>query len=402
VVCNLVTTIGLAGDIARHLTNSANLQNDFLSGWHLVLYGGVTAVGLWLGLGAVRRGPAYIRSAACTAIGFGLLAFGGAFDAAWHKKFGTEAAIEALVSPPHLFVFGGLMFLLTSPIVILWRRPAVRLGWLHSIAVMVSAVSAVLVTMLFTGFLSPMSGGLSLQAGYVEPLVGESLQDYDQVRGLGIVVWTIVVLATAFVTVLARFRVKPGLCVACFFAVSAPALFLKGDAVSGFTTQSTDRTPTVIGFVAAGVAVELALLVLGRPALSRVGAVLTGAVLGLVLWGATFTVLAHDKVSAVVPGGPAVDLGVVDQGGVVFDPTAGPVGTVDPEDRLQWGEALTAGSTVLAGMVGAAVGALATLRVARRDEDGEPDAGPPADEPLFVDEDPEATPRYTALASPMP
>ena len=45
--CNLVTTVGLAGDIARHLQTPGDLQGDFLSSWHLVLYGGVMAVAVW-------------------------------------------------------------------------------------------------------------------------------------------------------------------------------------------------------------------------------------------------------------------------------------------------------------------------------------------------------------------
>ena len=45
IVCTLVTTVGLGGDIARHLQNPGDLEGDFLSGWHLVLYGGVASVG---------------------------------------------------------------------------------------------------------------------------------------------------------------------------------------------------------------------------------------------------------------------------------------------------------------------------------------------------------------------
>ena len=93
---------------------------------------------------------------------------------------------------------------------VLWRRPARRLGVVASIVALVSVVTTVLVIALFTGFLSPLASGMSLQAGYVEPLVGESLQDYDQVRGLGIAVWTTAVLVAAFTVVLVRFRPVPG------------------------------------------------------------------------------------------------------------------------------------------------------------------------------------------------
>lgn len=368
ILFNLVTTIGLAGDIARHLQRPEELNNgnDFLSGWHLILYGGVAGVGLWLGVGAIRRGPAFIRSGSFTTLGFLSLSAGGGLDAAWHGKFGTEKAVEALVSPPHLVVFAGLLFLLTGPIVILWARQPVRLGWVQSVAVMVSSVSAVLVTSLFTGFLSPFSGGMSLQPGYQEPLVGESLSDYDQVRGLGIVVWTIVVLVVGFVVPLCRFRLRPGLIAIGFALLVVPAHILSGEEVR----------PLIIGFLVAGVVVELSVAAMGRPVLGRVGATATAALLGVSLWAVTFGVLQADKLPSYattpVIGAPATDIPVSSvpfgggDGDQVIDigPTFTPVGQFGQiGDRLSWGPALFGGAIVLAGMVGAAVAALATLVV---------------------------------------
>ncbi len=315
IVCVLVTTIGLAGDIARHLQQPQSLENDFLSGWHLVLYGGVASVGAFIGVGAVRRGLGYLSSVATGVIGFALLSFGGAFDAGWHEVFGTEAAVEALVSPPHLVVFAGLAFLLTAPIVVLWKRPARRLGVVGSIAVLVSVVSVVLVTSLFTGFLSPLSGGLSLQAGYIEPLVGESVQEYDTVRGLGIAIWTSALLAAAFTVVLVRFRLLPGMVLGGFLLLGIPPLVV---------SEPDSIYPLTLGFAAAGLAIEAGVLAFGRPTLGRVGASVTGAAAGAALWAVTFAALAGDG-------------------------------------RLAWTEALWAGTITLCGLVGAAVAALVAL-----------------------------------------
>jgi hypothetical protein len=317
IVCVLVTTIGLAGDIARHLEHPESLENDFLSGWHLVLYGGVASVGAFIGVGAIRRGPAYLASVATGVIGFALLSFGGAFDAVWHEVFGTEALVEALVSPPHLVVFAGLAFLLTSPIVVLWGRPATRLGLVGSVAVLVSIVSTVLVTSLFTGFLSPLSGGLSLQVGYVEPLVGESVQEYDTVRGLGIAIWTSALLAAAFTVVLVRFRLLPGAVLVGFLLLGIPPLVV---------SEPESIYPLTLGFAAAGVVIEVCVLLLGRPTLGRVAASVTGAAAGAALWAATFAGLAAD-------------------------------------DRLAWTEALWAGTITLSALVGAAVAGLVALPV---------------------------------------
>lgn len=315
IACNILTTVGLAGDIARHLQNPDNLQGDFLSGWHLVLYGGVTSVAIWLGVGAIRRGPSFVTSAGCTTIGFLILAFGGVFDAAWHSRFGTEANIEALVSPPHLTVFTGLTFLLTSPIVILWARPARRLGLVASIVALTSTVTTVLVISLFTGFLSPLASGMSLSEGYVEPMIGESIIDYDQVRGLGIAVWTVAVLVAAFTVIFVRFRPVPGLIFVSIFLCGAPALLL---------TDPEVIQPLVVGYAMAGLVAEGLVALLGKPTLGRLGAAVTGAAMGSMLWAATFALLGQD-------------------------------------DRLGWSVALWSGTIVLSGMVGAAVAALVAL-----------------------------------------
>lgn len=317
IVCVLVTTIGLAGDIARHLQDPESVAqgNDFLSGWHLVLYGGVASVGVFIGVGAIVKGMGYLRAVGTGVIGFVLLSLGGVADAAWHAAFGAEAAIEALVSPPHLVVFAGLAFLLTAPLVVLWKRPARRLGFVGSLAALVSIVSMVLVTSLFTGFLSPLSGGLSLQAGYIEPLVGESATDYDVVRGLGIAVWTSALLAAAFTVVLVRFRLLPGMVFVGFLLLGIPPLVV---------SDPDSIYPLSLGFAATGIAIELCVLALGRPTLGRLGASVMGAVAGVTMWAVTFGALGAD-------------------------------------DRLKWSETLWAGTVTLSGLVGAAVAALVAL-----------------------------------------
>lgn len=327
----LVTTVGLAGDIARHLTDPGSITNDFLSSWHLVLYGGVLSVGAWIGVGAIRRGPAYVGSAATATIGFLLLSVGGAADAAWHGAFGVEVAVEALVSPPHLLVFTGLAFLLTAPIVILWKRPARRLGLIGSLSVATSLVSTLLVTSLFTGFLTPLAGGLSLQKGYVEPLVGESLSDYDQVRGLGIALWTVCLLVAGFSVVLVRFRLMPGTVFLSFLAIGLPAHWISGAGID----------PLVIGFAAAGVAAEAVVALVGRPTLGRLGASAMGAAVGSTLWAVTFLVLHLD-------------------------------------DRLLWNQSLWGGMVTLAALFGAATAALVALPVPTGDavSDGVPGPHP--------------------------
>lgn len=352
IVCTLITTIGLAGDIARHLQNPGDLEGDFLSGWHLILYGGVASVGGWIVWGAFRRGSGFVGSVPTTTIGFLTLSAGGLFDALWHERFGTEKAVEALVSPPHLVVFGGLAFLLTSPLILLWARPVVTLRLVPSIAAVVSVVSALLVTTLFTGFLSPMAGGLSLQAGYTEPLVGQSLAEYDQVRGLGIVLWSGVLIVGGFMPMLTRFRITPGLMLIGMAVLGIPPLLLTDSSsqtdLYSIEPVATGAWPVFYGFLAAGVALEVGRAVFSRPVLGRLGATLTGAVVPAVLWAVTFWVL-------------------------------------EAENRLGWTPALRWGSVMLAGMAGAATAGMVTLRIpapteATREVPEVEPAGPPLQE----------------------
>ncbi|MCU1455330.1 MAG: hypothetical protein JWN46_3476 [Acidimicrobiales bacterium] len=283
VAIDLVVTIGLAGDILRHVQNQALNGQDFLSGWHLVLYGGVLAVGLWLGLAALRLGPGVVWGEARFAtIGFLTLSFGGVADSAWHAAYGTEAAIEALVSPPHLVVFVGLSLLLLAPLRALWVSDRRELGPIETACVVLPVVSALLVASLFTGYLSPLTGGMDLGSGNIEPLVGASYSEYDLVRGLGIVLWSSVLLVVPWSLVLDRFRLFSG-----FALVSMGALGLPPLVVAGSTARAS-----FFGFLAFGVVIEVAARYHGRrPAWLRL---LVGAAAPAALWSVYLSVVGAD------------------------------------------------------------------------------------------------------------
>ncbi|MCU1353033.1 MAG: hypothetical protein JWM05_2242 [Acidimicrobiales bacterium] len=288
VAIDLVVTVGLAGDILRHVQNQALNGQDFLSGWHLVLYGGVLGVGAWLGLAALRLGPQVVWGEARFATaGFLTLSFGGLADSAWHAAYGSEASIEALVSPPHLVVFVGLSLLLLAPVWALWQRAQVRLGPVESACVALSIVSALLVASLFTGFLSPLTGGMDLGGGYFDPMVGTSLSEFDLVRGLGVVLWTTVLLTVPWSMVLDRFRLFPG-----FALVSIAVLGIPPVVVNGSSARSM-----LFAFAAYGVVIELASMVLRRRGDRRAATwqrVLIGAAAPAALWATNILVISLD------------------------------------------------------------------------------------------------------------
>ncbi len=233
-VADTVAAVGLGGDIARHVSVGVLEAGtaDFLSGWHLVLYGGVAGVALVLGAYAYVHGPlAPVRDLRASAGGMVILTVGGIVDALWHEVYGVEAAFEALVSPPHLVIFAGLVLLMVAPLGAVAAGPTVRLDLARSLVVALSATSLLLVVSLFTGYLTPLIGGSRFQAGaYVEPLVGTSYLDQDTARGLAVTLWFGFVAAASVTVVRARTAPIAGTWTVAFGLLAAAPLVFTGDA----------------------------------------------------------------------------------------------------------------------------------------------------------------------------
>jgi hypothetical protein len=231
-VANTVAAVGLGGDIARHISLAVLLtDDDFLSGWHLVLYGGVAGVALVLGAYAYAHGPrAPLVDLRAAAAGMATLTVGGVVDAVWHELYGVEAAFEALVSPPHLVIFAGLVMLMIAPIGVVAAAGLRRLDPVRSLVVALSVTSLLLVISLFTGYLTPLIGGSEFQAGaYVEPLVGTSYLDLDTSRGLGTTLWFGFVAAVAVTVVRARMAPVAGTWTLSFGLLALGPLIATGE-----------------------------------------------------------------------------------------------------------------------------------------------------------------------------
>jgi len=252
-----VAAVGLFGDIARHVDRTELLTGaDFLSGWHLVLYGGVTGVGLVLGLLALRHGPrAPLRLLPSATYGVGILCVGGLADALWHEAFGVEAAFEALVSPPHLLILLGLVLLMVAPVGALAAGPGRALDGVQSVVLALSVTSLLLVVSLFTGYLTPLIGGSELQAGtYLEPLLGTSAEDYDVSRGLAVALWFSALVSVTVAVVRARTDPALGTWTIAFGFLGLAPLVANGDAA----------TPLTVALLVYGLASDLVGL-RGRP-----------------------------------------------------------------------------------------------------------------------------------------
>lgn len=278
-VANTIAAVGLFGDIARHVSDTAALDgSDFLSGWHLVLYGGVTGVALVLGALALRRGPrAPLRLLPTATYGLGTLCLGGVADAVWHEAFGVEAAFEALVSPPHLLILLGLVLLVVAPVGALARGTDSPLDGVESVVLALSVTSLLLVVSLFTGYLTPLIGGSEFQAGtYTEPLVGTSTNEYDLARGLAVGLWFSALVSLTVVVVRARAAPVVGTWTIAFGFLGVAPLAATGEVAA----------PITVGLVVYGLVSDVGCL---RP---RPHPLLTGAA-AAAMWAALFAITAR-------------------------------------------------------------------------------------------------------------
>jgi len=113
----------------RHL---ARLET-FFTPWHGVLYSGMFAIMIFLGSTALRnqaRGRSLAQALPAgywlSLLGCVLFGIGGVIDMFWHRAFGFEVNIAALISPPHLLLMLALGLIVTGPLRAAWRRPGSR------------------------------------------------------------------------------------------------------------------------------------------------------------------------------------------------------------------------------------------------------------------------------------
>lgn len=119
--CALWVTSGVFLDGWAH--NNVPELETFFSPWHAVLYSGVLAMGLFLGISALinmRAGATWKislpQSYGLSFIGFLVFAAGGVFDLVWHELFGIEVSVEALLSPSHLILAVGAVLMISAPL----------------------------------------------------------------------------------------------------------------------------------------------------------------------------------------------------------------------------------------------------------------------------------------------
>ena len=124
----------------------------FFTPWHAVLYSGVFAILIFLGVSALRnqaRGhsPDHVLPSgySLSLVGAAMFGIAGVIDMFWHLRFGIEVSLAALISPPHLLLMLSMGLIVTGPLRAAWRRPGTRAPW-------TAIISASLLLSMFTFF----------------------------------------------------------------------------------------------------------------------------------------------------------------------------------------------------------------------------------------------------------
>ncbi|MCY4526246.1 MAG: hypothetical protein OXB89_06520 [Anaerolineaceae bacterium] len=149
--------LGAVVDIHAH--NHGQVDETFFTPFHLLMYSGVAANGLFYVVMQYRyvgRGhrllQALPRAYLLSFAGVLLFGVGGVFDLVWHELFGFEAGIDALVSPSHLLlVLSGLLFM-SGPLRSFLAQGAPGQGWMALFPPLTAALMALTLATLFTGF----------------------------------------------------------------------------------------------------------------------------------------------------------------------------------------------------------------------------------------------------------
>ena len=166
--------------------NNETGQESFWSIPHLFLYGGMTAIGVWVGVLVTRYQLAagadprksLIPDLKAIPVGYGVailglltLGLGGPLDFIWHAQYGFEVGVDAIYSPPHLLLFFGGLLVSSTGIRSMWAKNDINLDFKTFVPVLVS-------TTLFTGVAGFITMYLSAFMTNVSP-TSDFVKDYE-------------------------------------------------------------------------------------------------------------------------------------------------------------------------------------------------------------------------------
>lgn len=212
-------------------------------------------------------------------------------DLIWHSIFGLETSVEALTSPPHVFVVLGIILMVSGPFRAAWAdsnsttRPTLRafLPTLLSLS-LATSLGGLLLTYLwgFTSshYMTPQSFRLiTLLAGSASHEA--VIRDIAYARAIANILITNAVLLAPVLIVLQRWRPPLG-SVAILFTL--PTMLMA--AVTGFFLPRLLLLPVIAGLAADGLIRVL------QPSPRRIASLrLFAAIVPVILWGLYFVIV---------------------------------------------------------------------------------------------------------------
>lgn len=146
--------------------NHGLVDTTFFTPYHALLYSGVLASGLYLGLHQYRNiGQGYPFSRALpygynvSLFGVGLFFVGGGFDLIWHTLFGFEANLSTLLSPSHMLLATSGFLILSGPLRAAWRRTNIQPSWGNLLPVVITLLLLTSLLTFFTQFANLFARG---------------------------------------------------------------------------------------------------------------------------------------------------------------------------------------------------------------------------------------------------
>ncbi|WP_051772606.1 hypothetical protein [Saccharothrix sp. NRRL B-16314] len=281
---------GLFLDAWAH-SNVPELES-FFTPWHAVFYSGFAATGAWILWVLWRNYQRGMRLLDAIPVGYGpavfalpVFATAGAGDYLWHTVIGIEQGIDILFSPTHLALITSMILILTTPLRTAWSNRSL-------IAPSFRQFLPAALSLSFTASL------VLLFASYADATVFDSAQvikafSFDKSQGgssladnlASSIIVTNLIMVVPLLLAARRFRLPFG--VATLLSVVVMTL---GTAVANYSNIST-----AIGFIAAGVVIDVLLLKL-RPSEDRLKEYrIFGAAASFVTWVAFFAVAGIDQ-----------------------------------------------------------------------------------------------------------
>ncbi len=230
------------------------VDQSFFTPWHGVLYLAHLLVLLFLSGNIflnLRRGVSFAHALPngylLSFVGALLFIGGGVGDLIWHTLFGVEKQVEALYSPTHLLLAGAAMLIVTGPLRAAWRHSETPTSLRAQLPLVLSLILTLSVLTFFTQIAYPLANLWGSNAWYPSPALNAEL---------GVVSLQLsAALITGFVLfALQRFSLAPG-------ALSL-LLGINALAMGALYDQGAYPLLPVLAFVCAGIVADVLLYVL--------------------------------------------------------------------------------------------------------------------------------------------